>query len=106
MGENTRIEKAIALTEGRLHTAVGDKRCGCGPCAHQVAMAARRAGVTQEQLQAALPPAARPEPGARRRRPGGPLGPISESCTVRMRGRGADPREGVALLAERLHSSG
>jgi len=105
MGENTRIQIAVALTEGRLHKAVGDKRCGCGPCAHQVAMAARRAGVTREQLEAALPPAARPEPRPRRQRRRESLVRISESCSLRVRGRDADPREGLALLLERLHRS-
>lgn len=104
MGENTRIQIAVALTEGRLHTAVGDKRCGCGPCAHQVVMAARRAGVTREQLEAALPPAARPEPRPRRRRCDS-LVRLSESCTVRVRGRDVEVQQGLALLLGRLHSS-
>ncbi len=105
MRENTRIQIAVALTAGRLHQAVGDKRCGCGPCAHQVAMAARRAGVRREQLEAALPPAARPEPRQRRnqRTRRNSTVRLSEACTLRVRGGDIDPQEGMALLQERLH---
>lgn len=104
MGENTGIEKAIALTEGRLHRAVGHKRCGCGPCAHQITVAARQAGVRREQLEAALPPAARPQPRPRRQRRRESLVRISDSCTVRVRGCDVQPHEGLALLLGRLHS--
>jgi hypothetical protein len=53
MGEEGRLRFALAILTGRLHQAVGDKRCGCGKCAHWVAVAARRAGVPREHLEAA-----------------------------------------------------
>lgn len=108
MRENSRIEIAVGLTRGRLHRAVGEKRCGCGPCAHQVVMAARRAGVTREQLEAALSPVARPEPRPRRkdRTRRNSTVRFSEACTLRVRGRDVDPQEGLALLLERLHRTG
>jgi hypothetical protein len=67
MVEDGRLRFALTLIEGRLHKAVGDKRCGCGQCSHWIAFAARRSGVTRESLEAALPPPAKPE--RRRTRP-------------------------------------
>ena len=96
-----RLRFALALIAGRLHKAVGDKRCGCGACAHWVTVAARRAGVRREDLEAALPPAAKPQ--RRRRTPRQWTVPICDSGIIRVRGRDIDEREGLALLFERLH---
>jgi hypothetical protein len=95
---------ALALVEGRFHKAVGDKRCGCGQCAHWVAVVARRAGVSRERLEAALPPAAKPQ-RERRGCPGAPRAwrvRICESGTIRVRGRDVDPGERLAILLSRL----
>lgn len=105
MTGNTTLQAALAGLEGRLHTAAGDKRCGCGPCAHQVAMAARRTGVPRDVLEAALPAPARPEPRERRRRRQS-LVRISDSCTIRVRGDKGVTQEGLALLLGRFHNLG
>jgi hypothetical protein len=105
MSDDNKIRVAKALLQGRLHQAVGDKRCGCGPCAHQIAMAARRAGVRRDALEAALLPVARPEPRHRRPRPSGRVR-IAESCTIRVRGDRAEYGDGLAILLERLHRDG
>ncbi|MGA5541364.1 hypothetical protein ACPCIR_05880 [Mycobacterium sp. NPDC051198] len=60
MGQHSRIEFAVAQLQGRLHTAAGDKRCGCGPCGYWVARAARSAGISRQTLEAHLAPAAKP----------------------------------------------
>ena len=101
MVEDGRLRFALTLIEGRLHKAMGDKRCGCGQCSHWIAVAARRSGVTLERLEAALPPPAKPE--RRRSRPPRPGVRICDSVTVRVRGRDVDPQEGLALLLKRLH---
>ena len=101
-GRAARVRFALALIEGRLHKAVGDKRCGCGKCAHWVTVAAQRAGLRREDLEAALPPAAQtaaPRPRVARTW----QVPICESGTVRVRGRDVDPQQGLAILLERLH---
>ncbi|RUP25857.1 MAG: hypothetical protein EKK51_31505 [Mycolicibacterium sp.] len=97
----TRTEYALALVEGRLHKAVGDKRCGCGACAHQVAMAARRAGITAADLAAALAPVAKAE-RPRTRTNGQSRVLICDSATVRSRGDRVG--EGLAALLARLHA--
>ena len=105
MVEERRVRFAVNLLKGRLHRAVGGKRCGCGACAHWVAMAARRAGIPREQLEAALAPAA-----AAQKRPSRRLQPmrvkISESSTFRVRGREVTGHEGLAMLLTRFHDPG
>jgi hypothetical protein len=98
MVEDRRLRIALALLEGRLHKASGAKRCGCGPCAHWVAVAARRAGISRGRLEAALPPVAKPEPRRRMASRQGRVR-ICESSTIRVRGRDVDPREGFAILS-------
>jgi hypothetical protein len=100
--DEDRLRFALALIEGRLHKAVGDKRCGCGQCAHWIAIAARRAGVTREDLEAALPAAAKPE-RPRSRAPREWRVRICDSGTIRVRGRDVDWQEGLAILLARLH---
>lgn len=102
MVEDRKIRFALAIVQGRLHTAQDGKRCGCGPCAHWVATAARRAGVSRARLEEALPPAAKPEP--RRRRPKPMRTRICDSGSVRLRGRDLDPQTGLAVLLARFHS--
>ncbi|HTQ22633.1 hypothetical protein [Mycobacterium sp.] len=100
-----RLKFALALVEGRLHKAVGDKRCGCGQCAHWVTVAAQRAGIACDELEAALAPVAKPQ--RRRQRRPRPMGvQVCDSATIRVRGRDVDPREGLAILLARLHDSG
>ena len=100
-----RLSFALALVEGRLHKAVGDKRCGCGQCAHWVTVAARRAGLARAELEAALAPVAKPEPRAksRRRTPSPTRVRVCDSATIRLRGCDVDPVEGLAILLARLH---
>ena len=102
MTADNKVQQAKAFVEGRIHTAAGEKRCGCGPCAHWVAVAARRAGIPREQLEAALPPAARAE-RPQRRRPSRTGVRICDSATIRVRGGRAEYGEGVAALLDRLH---
>jgi hypothetical protein len=104
MIHDPKLRFALAIVLGRLHTAHGDKRCGCGPCAHWVATAARRAGVPRARLEAALPPAAKPEP-PQRRRPRAMQTRICESGTIRPRGQDTDPQAGLTALLSRLHHS-
>jgi len=99
---DNKVQQAKAFVEGRLHTAAGEKRCGCGPCAHWVAIAARRAGIRREQLEAALAPPARAE-RPQRRRPSPTGVRICDSATIRVRGRQAEHGEGLAALLDRLH---
>ena len=102
MVEDGKLRFALALLEGRLHKAVGGKRCGCGKCAHWVVVAAQRAGLAREVLEAALPQAARPQ----RPRPRAARGwsvQICESAAIRVRGRDIDPQQGLAILLSRLH---
>src|SRR5262249_34835888 len=105
MVQDPKIRWALALVAGRLHKAEGGKRCGCGPCAHRVATAARIAGVPRKRLEAALPPVAKPEP-RRPRRPRGMQVQICESGSIRVRGRDVEPQEGLAVLLGRLHEDG
>jgi hypothetical protein len=102
MIEDRKLRLAMALVEGRLHKAVGGKRCGCGPCAHWVAVAARQAGVPREQLAAVLPPAARLEP-RRSRSPRSMQARICDSATISVRGGDVTAQEGMAILLTRLH---
>ncbi len=102
MVEQGRLRFALALIEGRLHQAVGEKRCGCGQCAHWVSVTAQRAGVTREELEAALPPAAKPQ-RARSRAAREWRVRICDSSTIRVRGRDIDSQEGMAILLARLH---
>ena len=104
MVQDPKVQLALALVAGRLHKAQGDKRCGCGPCAHRVALAARHAGIPRERLLAALPPAAKPE-SRRPRQPRHMHVRICESGSIRVRGRDVEPQEGVAVLLRRLHSA-
>jgi hypothetical protein len=92
---------ALTQLKGRLHEAVGDKRCGCAPCAYWVAMAARSAGVDRRRLEAQLPPPAKPE--RRRRRPAAMRVRVCASGTFRTRGADADTQQGLAVLLSRLH---
>lgn len=97
----TRTEYALALLPGRLHKAVGDKRCGCGACSHWVVVAARSAGINTADLIGALAPAATAErPSARAR--GESRIRICDSATVRSRG-GERGGVGLAALLARLH---
>lgn len=105
MVQDPKVRCALAMVSGRLHKAVGDKRCGCGACAHWIAIAAHRAGISRKHLEAALPPAAKPEP-ARRRKPQRLQVRICDAGAVRVRGQDVDPQEGLALLLRRLHGSG
>lgn len=100
-----RVRFALTLIEGKLHRAAGDRRCGCGVCGYWVARAARTAGIARHRLEAALPPAAKPEP-RRRRAPGPGRVQICESSTIRVRGRDVDPQQGLAVLLARLHEPG
>lgn len=103
--QDPKVRFARAILSGRLHSAHGDKRCGCGPCAHWVAMAARRVGIPRDRLETALPPAAKPEP-PRRRKPRPMQARICESGSVRLRGQDVDPQAGLAVWLSRLHGSG
>lgn len=103
MGEQDKLRVAMALIKGRLHPAAGDKRCGCGPCAHQVAMAARRAGVSRQQLEAALAPAAKPDRPRQARRRAPMQARICDSSTIRPRGHEGDRAEGISAFLSRLH---
>lgn len=102
------VEIALALIEGKLHRAVGDKRCGCGACAYWIVRAARTVGISRSSLEAALPPAAKPEPHGRRgrRAPGASRARICEAGTFRVRGRDVDAQQGLGMLLARLHESG
>lgn len=103
--QDPRVRFALAIVAGRLHKANGDKRCGCGACAHWVAIAAHRAGIPKEHLESALPQPAKPA-GARQRKPQRLQVRICEGGSVRLRGQDVDPQEGLALLLRRLHGSG
>ncbi|WP_006246338.1 hypothetical protein [Mycolicibacterium tusciae] len=103
--QDPKLRFALAIVAGRLHKANGDKRCGCGPCAHWVAVAAYRAGIPRGHLESALPPAAKPKP-AHRHKPERLQVRICDSGTVKLRGQDVDPQEGLALLLRRLHDSG
>lgn len=104
MVTDQRLAYALAVVAGRLHTAVGEKRCGCGQCAYWVRLAALAAGISRVRLEEALPAPARPEP-MRRRQPRELRVRISDHSTVRVRGRAAEPSEGLAALLARLHVS-
>lgn len=105
MMKESKLKFAVAIVESRTHKAVGGKRCGCGPCAHWVALAARWAGVPRKRLVAELPLAAKPE--RRRPRPQHKLrARICDSGTVRVRGRDIDPQEGLAILLSRICEPG
>jgi hypothetical protein len=105
MTEEDRLKFALALIKGRLHKAVGEKRCGCGQCAHWVTVAAKHAGVRRAHLVAALPPAAKPQRASRRARQPWRVR-ICDSTTIRIRGRDVDEGEGLAILISRLHDPG
>jgi hypothetical protein len=102
--ESRRMQFALDQLKGRLHDSVGDKRCGCGPCAYWVARAARAAGVSRAELEARLPPPAKAErPRSRRSQP--MRARICESGTIRPRGSDVDPQSGLAMLFTRLHDA-
>lgn len=103
MGDQ-QLRFALALVEGRLHTAVGDKRCGCGPCAHWVAVAARRPGIPRARPEEALLPSAKPEP-SRRSRTRGMRVRLTEHASVRVSGGQGSPSEGLAAFLAQLHDS-
>lgn len=103
MGQDKRIAFAIAQLQGKLHTAAGDKRCGCGPCGHWVARAARSAGISRQSLEAHLGPAAKPQTRRATRRP--LTSRICDSSTIRPRGSD-EVGTGIALLLNRLHEGG
>ncbi|WNG81157.1 hypothetical protein C6A86_023660 [Mycobacterium sp. ITM-2016-00316] len=101
MEQDKRIAFAVAQLKGRLHTAAGDKRCGCGQCGHWVAQAAHSAGISRLTLGANMPLAAKLQPHRRRtRRP--MVSRICENSTIRARGSD-EPAAGIALLLSRLH---
>ena len=103
MIEQDKMQVALTLVQGRLHTAAGGTRCGCGPCAHQVAVAARRAGVPRQQLEAALAPVATPDRPRQPRRPAPMRTRICDSSTIRPRGHDGDRAAGLSALLSRLH---
>lgn len=103
MAEQDKLRVAMALIGGRLHTAVGGKQCGCGQCSHQVAMAARRAGISRQQLETALAPVATPERARRRVRREPMRARICDSSTIRPRGHEGDRAEVITALLSRLH---
>lgn len=105
MSDDSKLRFALALVAGRLHKAQGGKRCGCGPCAYRVALAATQAGISRKRLEQALAPVAKPEPPRRRRHPRPMRVQICESGAVRVRGRDIDQQEGLAILLTRLHGS-
>lgn len=89
MEKDKRIAFALDQLKSRLHTASGDKRCGCGTCRYWVVLAARAAGLPLQRLESHLPPAAKPERTRGRRRP--------------MTARIGESGSGVAFLLARLH---
>ncbi|MCF6389371.1 hypothetical protein L2K20_20555 [Mycobacterium sp. MBM] len=89
MEQDKRIAFALDQLKGRLHSATGDKRCGCGPCRHWVGMAAKAAGVSPERLESHLPPPAKP--GRHRCRPRPMTSRIGESGS------------GIDMMLRRLH---
>ncbi|MFM9376932.1 hypothetical protein [Gordonia sp. VNK21] len=101
-----RVQLAVAMVQARTaaHRAAGDKRCGCGQCAHWVLVAARRAGISRERLEAALPPRATAEPRPKRRpRPHGMRTRICESGTIRLRGGDHTEAAGIRALLDRMY---
>lgn len=102
--DSRRLQFALAHLEGRLHKAVGDKRCGCGPCRYWVARAARAAGIPRAQLEAELPAPAKLE-SRRSRRPAPMRARICDSGSVRVRGTDIDPQQGLVVLLTRLHNA-
>ena len=104
MVEQDKLQVAMALIKGRLHTAVGEKRCGCGQCAHQVAMAARRAGVSRQRLEAALAPVAKAERPRHARRQAPLQARICDASTIRPRGHEGDRAAGISAFMSRLHN--
>ncbi|MHA7666812.1 hypothetical protein [Mycolicibacterium sp. HS_4_1] len=106
MVEQDKMQAALALVKGRLHTAAGSTRCGCGPCAHQVATAARRAGIPRQRLEAALAPVAKPDRLRQARRPEPMRTWIGDSSTIRPRGHDGNRDEGLSALLSRLHRPG
>ncbi len=96
MMDEGKVRFALALPEGRLHKAVGGKRCGCGACGHWVAVAACHAGLAREELEAVSPAPAKP---TRRRGRAGVQGAFTSAtpAAIRVRGRDVDAREGLAI---------
>lgn len=92
MEQDKRIAFALAQLVGRLHTATGDKRCGCAPCRYWVGMAARAAGVSRQRLEGHLPPPAKPDQRRRRVQP--------------MTARIGESVWGIDLMLTRLHQDG
>ena len=103
MVEQDKVRVALALVKGRLHTAVGGKRCACGQCAHQVAIAARRAGIPRQRLEAALAPVAGPDRPRRARKRAPLQARICDSGTIRPRGHQGDRAAGISAFLSRLH---
>lgn len=89
MEQDKRIAFALAQLVGRLHTATGDKRCGCGPCRHWVAIAAKAAGVSRERLESHLLPPAKADRHRCRPRP--------------MTSRIGESGSGIDMMLRRLH---
>lgn len=89
MEQDKRIAFAVDQLEGRLHTATGDKRCGCGPCRHWVGMASKAAGVSRQRLESHLLPPAKADRHRRRPRP----------ITSRIGESGS----GIDMMLRRLH---
>jgi len=106
MSEVSKLRFALALLTGRLHQAQGDKRCGCGPCAHRIALAAKQAGVSRQRLVAALPAAAKAHLARRPRSAHTMQVRICESSAIRVRGGDVAPADGLAVLLARLHAEG
>ena len=67
----SRFVEAVALhLATRLHQTGTTYRCTCGQYRHQIRVSARRSGIPEERLLAALPPIKPPEPEPKRRRRG------------------------------------
>ncbi|MFT4127951.1 MAG: hypothetical protein QM662_17200 [Gordonia sp. (in: high G+C Gram-positive bacteria)] len=93
------VEAVAAHLNTRLHQARGGYRCRCGSCRHQIHAAAARAGISPQQLLAALPPQTptpqtpTPRSGARTRR--ALSTPIAWSMTV---SAGREQLQGLAAI--------
>ena len=100
----SRVEFAQGLVKGRLHEAVGGKRCGCRQCAYWVTVAAGRAGISREQLESVLAPVAAADWSHARAR-AQLRARIGDTATVSVRGRDVEASAGLAVLLARFHDS-
>lgn len=85
----------------RLHPAGSGAICTCGPCRHQIRVAAERTGHSEASLRQALGPVKEPEgakkPKSARRRPG-LTGQVGVSARLVVGGRRCDLVEAVDAL--------